>query len=118
MAIKRFLPFSARAPRDVTTGENVDHADGTDVINRTLRFGQRAWTTFTVWAGSPSAALLSENASAEREARDQHDGARHLDIGGYFQADHTWAGGSQETAPLENVFDHGPERIFDRYGPH
>jgi len=62
--------------------------------------------------------LLFTTWKSQSVASEPADDHRHLEIGGYFQAEHTWAGATQETAPLESMFDRRSERIFERFGPH
>jgi len=121
MAIKRFLQFTTKSSRDIPAESGTGEAGDVSVINRPLRFGQRAWATFTAITGSTPVTALGESSAVatlnNSEGRHETD-ARHLEIGGYFQADHAWAGSMHETAPLDNIFDRGDERIFDRFGPH
>lgn len=118
MAIKRFSLFTKSAhdlPADSGTAESND----VSVIDRPLPFGQRAWATFTaITRFTPVNPPSDSSPVAGRSEVEHSNDARHLEIGGYFQSDHAWAGSTHETAPLENIFDHGAERIFDRFGPH
>jgi hypothetical protein len=132
MAIKRFLQFTTKSSHDVSAEGGTAQADGS-VIHRPLRFGQRAWATyratyritFAAITGSTPMKAVEENSAVAtlKNSEGVHEGnhennARHLEIGGYFHADHAWAGSMHETAPLENMFDYDAERVFDRFGPH
>ena len=118
MATKRFSLFTKSA-NDLTADGGTAEADGASVVDRRIPFGQRAWATFTAITRFIPATASAEGSPGGGVSIVEHENdARHLEIGGYFQSDHAWAGSTHETAPLENIFDHGSERIFDRFGPH